>query len=133
MQTAPGRFCRLPGAVFLSLFHGHALGKIAGLIDVAAAQDRHIVGKELQRHDELQRHEQVVVVIQPHHIIRHTLRHYGILRREEQDLCAPALGLLGVGDGLFVDLLLGRQRDDRHPLGDEADGAVLELSGGVGV
>ena len=40
-----------------------------------------------------------------------------------------ALGLLGVGDGLFVHLLLGGQRDDRHTVGDEADGAVLEMNG----
>ena len=44
-----------------------------------------------------------------------------------------ALGLLGVGDGLLVHLLLGGQRDDRHTIGDEADGAVLELAGRVGV
>ncbi len=36
------------------LLHRYALGQIAGLIDVAAAQDGHLVGEQLQRHDELQ-------------------------------------------------------------------------------
>ena len=115
------------------LLHRHALGQIAGLIDVTAAQDGHIVGEQLQRHDELQGHQQLVIVVQTYHIVRHALRDDNVLRREEDDPRTAALGLLGVGDGLFVHLLLGGQRDDRHTVGDEADGTVLELTGSVGV
>ena len=63
----------------------------------------------------------------------HALRDNNVLRREEDDPRTAALGLFRIGDGLFVHLLLGGQRDDRHTVGDEADGAVLELTGSVGV
>ena len=60
------------------LFHRHALGEVAGLIDVAAALEGHVEGEQLQRHDELQRHQQVLVFIQADHIIRHALGHNGM-------------------------------------------------------
>ena len=44
--------------------HRYALGKVAGLIHIAAAQHSHIVSEQLQRHDELQRHQNVVILVQ---------------------------------------------------------------------
>ena len=115
------------------LLDSHALGQITGLIDVTAAQDSHIVGEQLQGHDELQRHQQVFVLVQPDDIIRHALRHYSVFRGEQNDPGPAALGLLGVGDGLLIHLLLSGQRNDGHTIGDEADGAVLELAGRIGI
>lgn len=39
-----------PGFQSAFLFNRHALGQISGLINVGAAQDRHVIGEHLQRH-----------------------------------------------------------------------------------
>ena len=86
-----------------------------------------------QRHDQLQGHQDVLIFVQPDHGIGHALRHHGILCGEQQHPCTAAAGLLGVGDGLFVHLFLGGQRDHRHTVGDQADGSMLQLTGGIGI
>ena len=114
-------------------FHRHALGEVTGFIHITAAQNGHIVGEELQRHDQLQGHQDVLIFVQPDHGIGHALRHHGILCGEQQHPCTAAAGLLGVGDGLFVHLFLGGQRDHRHTVSDQADGSMLQLTGGIGI
>jgi hypothetical protein len=39
----------------LALLHGHALGEVAGLIDVTAEEYAAVIGKELKRHNGQQR------------------------------------------------------------------------------
>ena len=38
-------------SLFILLFHGDGFGKVAGLINVAAALERDVVREELERHD----------------------------------------------------------------------------------
>ena len=67
-----------------------------------------------QRHDQLQRHQDVLIFVQPDHGIGHALRHHGILCGEQQHPCTAAAGLLGVGDGLFVHLFWVPARSPAH-------------------
>ena len=113
--------------------HRYALGKVAGLIHIAAAQNSHIVSEQLQRHDELQRHQNVVILVQADDLGGNALRHLRVLGGEQQHPRPTAAGLLGVGDGLFVDVFLGSQRNHRHTVRDQADGTVLQLPCCVGI
>ena len=87
IQNASGRSVRPPYSMGgahsirrrlwrLSLFYGHALGQVAGLIHVAAAQHRHVVGEQLQRHDQLQAEK---------------LRLYGLAREKAEALTQTRL------------------------------------------
>ena len=76
----------------LSLFDSNGFREVFRLIDRAAVGFCDIICKELQRHDELQGHQQLVIVVQTYHIVRHALRDDNVLRREEDDPRTAALG-----------------------------------------
>ena len=42
-------FVHLVGSIGPPSFHGHALGEIAGLIDIQSFHDGHMIGDQLQR------------------------------------------------------------------------------------
>ena len=87
----------------------------------------------MQRHDELQRHQNVVILVQTDDLGGNALRHLRVLGGEQQHPRPAAAGLLGVGDGLFIDVFLGSQRNHRHTVRDQADGTVLQLPCCVGI
>ena len=117
-----------------SLFHGDALGQVAGLVDVAPALQRNVVRQQLQRHHAQlgQQHRLRLRHGQhPLHTAVHPLR--AALGGERQHMGASRLHLHHVAHGLVEQRHIGGGGNDRRPLLDEGDGAVLQLAGGVGL
>src|ERR1017187_6534396 len=122
----------------MALFDGHALGEIAGLIDVAAAAHGDVIGQELQRHDFQNRREQFMGrrdfddVIGDFPYVPVALgdqRHHDAFAR---------LHFLDVRQRFFVEDAAFRaggivRRHDHHRqvLVDEGVGPVLHLPGGI--
>src|SRR5882672_2659817 len=113
------------------LLDGDALREVPRLVHVAAEPHRDVVGEELERNHRDQGRQQIGA------------------RRDLDDvlgLCGDR-AITGVGDGddlavtraHFFDVaehpvvgaVAGHQRDDRQPIGDQRDRAVLHLAAGV--
>ena len=52
---------------------------------------------------------------------------------QAHEVGSPALALHHVADGFLVQGALGQHTDDQGPRLDEADGAMLQFAGGVGL
>ena len=116
------------------LFNRNALGKVAGLINVAAALERDVVREELERHD-AERGQQHRGRVGNGEDVIDGLCHFAAvaLRGECQHIRAAGLNLNDVAHRLIKERTVGAQRDDERAVLDERDGAVLQLAGGVGL
>ena len=65
--------------LFPFLFHCHALGKVAGLISIASAQNAHVIGEQLQRNDHQHGHENVFEFRKADNKIRDILRYLSLI------------------------------------------------------
>ena len=60
LKLADGAIGAYGARFWYALLHRHRFGEVAGLIDVRALGDRHVVGEELQEHRVYDRGQQVV-------------------------------------------------------------------------
>ncbi len=117
---------------FLYLFDCYALRKISRFIDIASALDRREIGYKLERND-----------IERGHIFRQSTRHlYGDIRKlacvlsavltdERRNICATALDLTDIAEGLFKEIGLSCNGEHGSSRLDKRYRAVLEFAGGV--
>ena len=118
------------------LLYRDALREVARLVDVAAAPDRDVIRQQLQRdrHDDRRQQWRSCAASAA------TTSFFGSStaairvspsRRDRDHGAAARLRLLDVADHLLEHVVVGRDRDDRHPLVDERDRPVLHLAGRI--
>src|SRR5215831_20883085 len=129
MSLTPDPRAEDPGCS--SLFHRDALGEVARLIHVTAAEDGHVVGQELKRDDRQERREELGRRGDGQHVIGPAAHLVIAAIADGDDLAAPRAHFLDVAHHAVVARVARSEGDDGHPLVDERDGPVLHLAGGV--
>src|SRR5438552_10726607 len=129
VPPTPSRRRASPAARTLS--DRDALGEVPRLVHVAAEPHRDVVGEELERNDRDQRRQQIGARGHLDDVLR--LRGDRAVARmgDGDDLAVAGAHLLDVAEHPVVGAVAGHQRDDRQPIGDERDRAVLHLAAGV--
>src|ERR671910_149578 len=116
-----------------SLFDGDGLGQVARLVNVVALPGGKLAGEHLQRHGGDQRLQQGGHLGQPDQHVGVRGDPVVVLLGQHHGLGAAGADLLEVGQHLVVQHVPAPRRDDhedRQLVGDQSDGAVLELAGG---
>ena len=113
------------------LFHGHALGQVARLVNVAAAAVGDLVGEQLGR-DGVENGVEILMDLgQKKHVLGKRVQVAVALGAEQHQPPLAGLDLLHVGHGFQVDAVPRYQAHHRHVPVDEGDRAVLEFAGGI--
>src|SRR5439155_18441970 len=94
--------CRRCHNVDYSLFHRYTLRQIAGLVDVAAARDRRVVGDELERDDAQERLERLGGVGDLDDVVAVAADVGVSLGGDDDDLSAAGADFFDVVDDLVV-------------------------------
>ena len=115
------------------LLHGHGLGQVARLIDVGTLQHRRVIGKQLQRHGEDDRCDELIGRRHAQHLHPWGGLHARVLIGEHQQLATAGTHLLEVRFQFLEQVVVRRHRDHRHAGVDQGEGTVLELAGRVGL
>ncbi len=111
--------------------HGDAFCEVSGLVDVGAFEVGDVVGDELDGDDGEEGLDEVGGVGEGDHDVGEVLEAVVAVGADGDDAAAPGFDLLDVGEGLFVDGVLGAEDHHGELAVDEGDGAVLHLAGGV--
>ena len=114
-----------------TLLDRHGLGEVTRLVHVAAAQQRDVVGQQLQRHSRKERLQQLGCLRDEQRIVHLGRRILVALGQDGHDCPVPRLHFLDVAQRLVAQDVAGGQGDGTHSWVDEGDGAVLHLAGRV--
>ena len=111
-----------------SSLHRHALGEVARLIHVRAAQHGDVIRQQLQRDHRQNRRQQRRRVGDVHHLVRFRRDEAVAFGREGDHDGVARLRLLDLADHLVVERVLERNRQHRHVLVDQRNRTVLHLA-----
>ena len=117
----------------VGLFHRHALGQVSGLVDIEALRHADIIREELQGNDGQAGRKMRIDAGDVGREIHGILDIVFSVGGDAAQVRAAGLALDHVGESLLVELVLGEDADDQRAVLDEADGAVLEFPGSIGL
>ena len=115
-STASGSPAPLQRGRLGGLFDGDGLREIARLVHIAAARNCSIVGKQLQRDDGEDRHDEFIRRRHMHDMIDVFLKLYIAFRGNADNDSVARLDLLDIGERLFIDITLRRKCNDGRPM-----------------
>src|SRR5918996_219582 len=113
------------------LLDGHALGEVPRLVDVASPHLGDVVREQLERRRHHHRREQLRHPRNEEHVLRVRRNLLVALAPHGDHVRAARADLLDVREHLGVDVAFRRHGHDRHPLLDQRDRPVLQLTGRV--
>ena len=111
--------------------HCNTLCEISRFIHVQTLGNRHIVAQQLQRNYS-QTADKVLVYFRHTDCEVHLILGFILsVSSQPHQICATALALQHIADGLFIQFTLGQHTDDQRSPLDKADCAVLQLARSV--
>ncbi len=112
-------------------FHCNTFGEVSGLVHIEAFSDADIVGHKLEGDDGEAVCEMRVCAGNVDCEISRVFDTVVTVGSEAHEVGSAALDFYHVADGFFKEIGLSEGADDEGAFLHEADGAVLELAGGI--